>query len=82
MNDFRFRNTSFDVNFEKALKELNKEKRNNLLTQCDQITIDHAAVLPILTDDFIVMVNVRVRDFKTNAIQALDFSNIYIKDQR
>jgi len=82
VNDFRFRNTSFDVNFEKALKELNKEKRNNLLTQCDQITIDHAAVLPILTDDFIVMVNVRVRDFKTNAIQALDFSNIYIKDQR
>ena len=82
VNDFKFRNDNFDANFEKALKELNKEKRNNLLTQCDQITIDHSAVLPILTDDFIVMVNVRVRDFKTNAIQALDFSNIYIKDQR
>lgn len=82
VNDFKFRNENFDANFEKALKELNKEKRNNLLTQCDQITIDHSAVLPILTDDFIVMVNVRVRDFKTNAIQALDFSNIYIKDQR
>jgi oligopeptide transport system substrate-binding protein len=82
VNDFKFRNERFDVNFEKALKELNKEKRNDLLNECDQITIDHAAVLPILTDDFIVMVNVRVRDFKTNAIQALDFSNIYIKDQR
>jgi peptide/nickel transport system substrate-binding protein len=82
VNDFKFRNESFDGNFEKALKELNKEKRNSLLAKCDQITIDHAAVLPILTDDFIVMVNVRVRDFKTNAIQALDFSNIYIKDQR
>ena len=82
VNDFKFRNESFDANFEKALKELNKEKRNNLLAKCDQITIDHSAVLPILTDDFIVMVNVRVRDFKTNAIQALDFSNIYIKDQR
>ena len=82
VNDFKFRNDSFDANFEKALKELNKEKRNNLLAKCDQITIDHSAVLPILTDDFIVMVNVRVRDFKTNAIQALDFSNIYIKDQR
>lgn len=82
VNDFKFRNERFDLNFEKALKELNKEKRNDLLNECDQITIDHAAVLPILTDDFIVMVNVRVRDFKTNAIQALDFSNIYIKDQR
>lgn len=82
VNDFKFRNATFDANFEKALKELNKEKRDYLLAQCDQIVVDHAAVLPILTDDFIVMVNVRVRDFKTNAIQALDFSNIYIKDQR
>ena len=73
VNDFKFRNESFDANFEKALKELNKEKRNNLLAKCYHITIDHSAVLPILTDDFIVMVNVRVRDFKTNAIQALDF---------
>lgn len=82
VNDFKFRNEKFDLNFEKALKELNKDKRDEMLNICDQITIDHSAILPILTDDFIVMVNVRVRDFKTNAIQALDFSNIYIKDQR
>jgi len=82
INDFKFRNAEFDLNFEKALKELNKEKRDALLVKCDQITVDHTAVLPILTDDFVVMVNVRVRDFKTNSIQALDFSSIYIKEQR
>ena len=82
MNDFKFRNTEFDQYFEQALKELNKNKRDELLAKCDQITVDHAAVLPILTDDFIVMVNVRVKDFKTNGIQQLDFSSIYIKEQR
>lgn len=82
INDFKFRNTTFDQYFEQALKELNKNKRDELLAKCDQITVDHAAVLPILTDDFIVMVNVRVKDFKTNGIQQLDFSSIYIKEQR
>ena len=82
INDFKFRNTTFDQYFEQALKELNKNKRDELLVKCDQITVDHAAVLPILTDDFIVMVNVRVKDFKTNGIQQLDFSSIYIKEQR
>ncbi len=82
VNDFKFRNAEFDQYFEQALKELNKTKRDQLLAKCDQITVDHAAVMPILTDDFIVMVNIRVKDFKTNAIQELDFSTIYIKEQR
>ena len=82
VNDFKFRDEKFDANFENALKELDKSKRDLLLNECDQITVEKSAILPILTDDFIVMVNVRVRDFKTNALQTLDFSNIYIKDQR
>jgi len=82
VNDFLFRNKEFDENFEKGLKELNNEKRNEYMVKCDQLTIDHAAVMPILSDDFIVMVNVRVRDFKTNTLQTLDFSNIYLKEQR
>lgn len=82
INDFKFKNKEFDSFYEKGLKELNTEKRNDLMVKCDQLIVDHAAVMPILTDDFIVMVNVRVRDFKTNTLQALDFSGIYIKDQR
>jgi hypothetical protein len=38
--------------------------------------------LPLFTDDFMVMVNVRIRDFKTNAMENLDFSEIYIKKPR
>lgn len=82
INDFKFRNSEFDENFQKALKELNNDKRNEYLVKCDQLVIDHAAIIPLLTDDLIIMVNVRVRDFKTNNLQAMDFSTIYIKEQR
>jgi oligopeptide transport system substrate-binding protein len=82
INNFKFRNTEFDSYFQKALKELNNDKRNEYLAKCDQLVIDHAATVPLLTDDLIIMVNVRVRDFKTNNLQALDFSKLYIKEQR
>ena len=82
VNDFKFSNKEFDHFFEKGLRELDNDKRNELMVKCDQLVIDHAAVMPILTDDFIVMVNVRVKDLKTNPLQALDFSKIYIKKQR
>jgi hypothetical protein len=44
--------------------------------------IDHAAAMPLITDDLIVMVNVRLKDFRTNSLQAMDISNIYIKEKR
>ncbi len=82
VNDFKFRNAEFDDAYEKSLKELNHNKRNELMLKCDQLIVDHAVVMPILTDDFIVMVNVRIKDFKTNALQNMDFSEIFIKEQR
>jgi oligopeptide transport system substrate-binding protein len=82
INNFKFRNTEFDSYFQKALKELNNDKRNEYLAKCDQLVIDHAAAVPLLTDDLIIMVNIRVRDFKTNNLQAMDFSRLYIKEQR
>lgn len=82
VNDFKFRNNEFDQIFKAALKELDKNKRNDLFVKCDQLVVDKAASIPILTEDFIVMVNVRVKDFKTNSIHQLDFSKIFIKDQR
>jgi oligopeptide transport system substrate-binding protein len=82
INDFKFRNPEFDTYFQKALKELNNDKRNEYLVKCDQLVIEHAATVPLLTDDLIIMVNVRVRDFKTNNLQAMDFAKLYIKEQR
>jgi len=82
INDFKFKNKEFDELFSQGLKEINNDKRNEIMLKCDQLVIDHAAAMPILSDDFIVMVNIRVKDFKTNILQGLDFSKIYIKEQR
>jgi peptide/nickel transport system substrate-binding protein len=68
--------------FEKALRELDEKKRNDLFAKCDQMIVDQAPVLPILTDDFMVMINARIRDFRTNSMENLDFSTIFIKEPR
>jgi hypothetical protein len=52
------------------------------MVKCDQLIIDRCPVMPILTGDFILMVNARIRDFKTNSMEAIDFSKVYIKEPR
>lgn len=80
INPFNYKNSSFDALFEEAMEETNLEKRMKLLAECDQIIIDDAAVMPLLTDDFITMVNLKVRKFVTNEMQQLDFSTVFIKE--
>jgi len=82
VNAFKFRNKAYDTMFEKALRELDEKKRNDLYAKCDQMIIDEAAVMPILTDDFMIMINAHVRDFQINSMENLDFSTIYIKEPR
>jgi oligopeptide transport system substrate-binding protein len=78
VNNFRFRSKVYDALFEAALKELDEQNRNNLLATCDQMIIDEAPVMPIMTDDFMVIINTRIRDFKTNSMENLDFSELFI----
>lgn len=80
INPFQYKNDAFDELFESALQERDPKKRMELMAQCDQIIIDDAVVLPLLTDDFITMVNLKVRKFVTNEMQQLDFSTIFIKE--
>jgi peptide/nickel transport system substrate-binding protein len=80
INPFKYKNDEFDAMFEKALAETDDEKRMELFAKCDQIIIDDAAVMPLVTDDFVTMVNLKVRKFVTNEVEQLDFSRIFIKE--
>ena len=82
LNGFQFKNQDYDKLYEQALREVNPEKRNDLMVKCDQLLVDRCPVMPILTGDFILMVNARIRDFKTNSMEAIDFSKVYIKEPR
>lgn len=82
MNVFKYKNDSYDALFEQALTEKDPEKRMELLVKCDQIIIDEGVVMPIFTDDHIVIVNARVRNFDANPMESLTLKNVFIKEIR
>lgn len=82
MNVFKYQNNAFDALFEKALTEKNPETRVDLFVQCDQIIIDDAVVMPIFTDDHIVIVNAKVREFDATPMESLTLKNVFIKEIR
>lgn len=82
MNSFKFQNPQYDALYSKAVKEMDDNKRNELYLKCDQMIIDQAPVMPVVTEDFMIMVNARARDFKINSMEVLDFSTIFIKEPR
>lgn len=79
INSFRFVNAEFDRIFEQANKEQDENLRNQLFALCDQIIIDQGVVIPVLTEDFIVFLNDRVKNFEPNSLEILDFSNTFIR---
>lgn len=82
INAFKFKNAAYDANYLKACKELDYSKRLNYIEKCDQLLIDEAVVIPLINEDFITMINSRVRNFETNSLEVLDFSTIFIKEPR
>ena len=79
-NKMGYFNTLFNSYFNKALAETDINKRNDLFKLCDQIVMTEAPLTPILTNDFLVMVNSRIRNFHTNPMELLDFSTIFIRE--
>jgi len=82
VNDFRYKNPEFDALYEQALVEKDPVKRTSLLVKCDQMVIDTAPVMPVMTDDHIVIINARVRDFNATQMETLDLTSVYIKELR
>lgn len=82
INTFKYKNPLYDAAFVQSCKELDPAKRMEYILKCDQMIVDDAVVMPILSDDFITMINSRVRNFETNSLEVLDFSSIFIKEPK
>ena len=67
---------------DQANQERNEKIRNQLFVLCDQLIVNEAPVMPILTEDFIVLLNGRVKNFVPNAMEIMDLSTIFIKKIR
>lgn len=77
-----FKSNEYDSLFMSAICEQDEEKRNSLLLKCDQMIVDEAILIPILNEDHTVMINRRLRDFKSNSMGDIDLSEVYIKEYR
>lgn len=82
VNAFKYQNDAYDKMFEQALTERDPARRMELLVKCDQMIIDEGVVMPIFTDDHIVIVNARVRNFDANPMESLTLKNVFIKELR
>lgn len=82
VNDFHYKNEAFDKLYEKALVEKDDTKRMDMFVKCDQMVVETAPVIPVMTDDHIVIINARVRDFGATQMETLHLTNVYIKEPR
>jgi peptide/nickel transport system substrate-binding protein len=82
INTFHYRSAEFDDILDQAIKEQDEATRNQLFVIADQKLVNDAVVMPILTDDLIVLVNVKVKNFVPNSMEILDLSTIFMKVPR
>jgi peptide/nickel transport system substrate-binding protein len=71
-NYTRYKNTQFDVVFEKALAEVNDSARYKLYQQADQIMINDAPVVPLWYDMVVHLVQPWIQNFQPNALNLLE----------
>jgi peptide/nickel transport system substrate-binding protein len=81
-NPFKYKSAAFDESFEAAMREKEEGKRTELFVKCDQQVIDDAPILLLYHQDFMTMINSRVRNFDSNPTEIIDFSKIYIREKK
>lgn len=81
-NPFKYSNKQFDANFKLAMRERNSTKRRNLFVLCDQQIVNDAVVMPLFHQDFMSMVNYRIKNFVTDPSEIIDFSRIFIREPK
>lgn len=75
-----FHNSEFDQLYLKSLLTTLSSEKRRFQEACESIVFNESAIVPVYTEDFFVMINLRVRGFEMNPSGIIDFSNIYLKD--
>ncbi len=75
-NYTHYKNPEFDVLFEKVIREQNREVKNGLYQQMDQMLIDDAPIVPLYYDQVIRLVHKNIKDFTTNPMNLLNLKKV------
>jgi len=73
-NYFDYYSPEYNEVYESALKEIDKEKRNQLYAEADQMIIDDAVVMPLMFTVGIRLINPLVKDFDINEMEYRDLA--------
>ena len=75
-NYTRYKNTAYDVLYEKALSEKNDSLRYKLYQQMDKLIIADAPVVPLWYDMAIHLVHTNIKDFTPNSLNLLELRRV------
>lgn len=75
-NYTHYKNPEFDVLFDKVIREQNREVKNGLYQQMDQMLIDDAPIVPLYYDQVIRLVQKNIKDFTTNPMNLLNLKKV------
>jgi len=78
----KFHNVAFDQLYLKSILTSNMAKKRRFQQACESIVTNESAIIPVYSEDFFVMINLRVRGFEMNPSGIVDFSQIYLKTVR
>lgn len=82
VNPFNYFNTAFNGYFVQANGEKTNNKHAFYLQKCDQLLINDAVIVPLISDDFITLTNLRVRKFITSPLEVIQLTTVYIKEPK
>lgn len=79
-NLVKFENPLFDQLYLRSTLTSNYQEKRSLQRACEAIVTRECAIIPVYSEDFFVMINLRVRGFEMNSSGIIDFAKIYLKE--
>lgn len=80
-NTSRYRNPEFDRLYDEARSARTLEEANKLFFQAEQLMMNDAPTLILWYDENYRLTQYRVKNFYTNPMRYLDFSQVYFKEE-
>ena len=75
-NYTHYKSNAFDLLFEKAIHESNRDIKTTLYQQMDQLLIDDAPIIPLYYDQVIRLVRKNITGLQTNAMNLLNLKPV------
>lgn len=82
INTVRYNNEKFNALYEKALAEINREKRWELYKQAEQIAMNDAPMMIIFYDEDYRLVQQYVNDYRNNPMDRRNYLHVWLSEKK